>query len=214
MTVQEVSRTEISSDDVARFRENGFVRLRNVLTPAAVERLRSAMAQALETFGASPSSYDVTAMADALWSDETEYDTGGSRQHDLSAFATAIRTAGHPRLLEASSSVAPAGRFLVDTSIWRRVELLADFALHGPLPKIASALLDTGRVRYYDDQLSSRSRARRIARRSIRTFPISTSMETAAASCGFRWTPCARAPERSLTSPALTNGACSTRTSS
>jgi len=153
MTVQEVSRTEISSEDIARFRENGFVRLRNVLTPAAVERLRSAMAQALETFGASPSSYDVTAMADALWSDETEYDTGGSRQHDLSAFATAIRTAGHPRLLATPSSPAPGGRFLVDTSIWRRIELLADFALHGPLPKIASALLDIGRVRYYDDQL-------------------------------------------------------------
>jgi len=153
MTVQEVNRTDISGEDVARFRENGFVKLENILAPTTVVRLRLAMAQALETLGASPNSYDVTAMADALWSDMASYDTGGSRQHDLSAFATAIRTAGHPRLLDTPPSPALTGRFLVDTGIWRRIELLADFALHGPLPKIVSSLLGIERVRYYDDQL-------------------------------------------------------------
>jgi hypothetical protein len=153
MTVQEVNRTELSPADVAQFRAQGFVRLKGILSPPTVERLREAMTQALNTLHASPSGYDVTAMADALWSDPSSYDTGGSQQHDLSAFASAIHTAGHPRLLDAAPSEALTGRFLVDTSIWRRIPLLADFALHGPLPKIAAQLLGADRVRYYDDQL-------------------------------------------------------------
>jgi ectoine hydroxylase-related dioxygenase (phytanoyl-CoA dioxygenase family) len=153
MTLQEAVRTVVLPGHVEEFRSKGFVQLAGLLSPATIERLRRAMTEALESFDTSPSSYDITAMADSLWDTQRRYDTGTSRQHDLTAFKKAIDAAGHPRLLDADRWVAKDGRFLVDTSVWRRVPLLAEFALHGPLGRIASVLLGAERIRYYDDQL-------------------------------------------------------------
>jgi ectoine hydroxylase-related dioxygenase (phytanoyl-CoA dioxygenase family) len=153
MTVQEIDRFQVLPEQAAQFREQGFVKLPGLLPPTTVERLRAAMTEALATFKESPSSYDITAMADSLWDEEQRYDTGSSAQHDLAAFKEAIDAAGHPRLVDAERSQANDGRFLVDTSVWRRVRLLAEFALEGPLGRIASLLLGAPRIRYYDDQL-------------------------------------------------------------
>lgn len=153
MTLQEFDRSTLSPDEIEEFGSKGFVRLRGLLSPATVERLRDAMDQALATFAQSPSSYDITAMADSLWDDTHRYDTGTSQQHDLAAFKAAIVEAGHPRLVDAERSAETPGRFLVDTSVWRRVPSLADFALRGPLGRVASQLLGTPNIRYFDDQL-------------------------------------------------------------
>jgi len=151
MTVHD-TQSPVTPADVTHFWEQGYVRLRGILTPDVVEQLREAMSEALKTFRSSPSSYDITAIADAIWTD-TNFAAEGSEQHDIAAFRSAIKDAGFPRLLDKAPEAAKRGRFLVDTSVWRRVSLLADVVLHGVLPQVAATLLQRERIRYYDDQL-------------------------------------------------------------
>jgi ectoine hydroxylase-related dioxygenase (phytanoyl-CoA dioxygenase family) len=142
----------ITADEVAHFRKFGFVCLRNVLSASQVDDLREAMADALTTLKTSPNSYNVTAAANAVWADQN-VDNQGSEQHDLALLAQAIRAAGLNRLVDEASPGTKRGNFLLDTSVWRRVPLLADFCTHGQLGPISGALLDVPAVRYYDDQI-------------------------------------------------------------
>jgi ectoine hydroxylase-related dioxygenase (phytanoyl-CoA dioxygenase family) len=143
----------ITSEEVAQFQKFGFVCLRNVLSAAQVDDLREAMAQALATFKTSPSSYDVTAAADAIWRKEDDVDQQGSEQHDLKLLAQAIRAAKLNRLVDEKAADVPRGKFLLDTSVWRRVRLLAEFCTDSQLPAISAALLGVPDIRYYDDQI-------------------------------------------------------------
>jgi ectoine hydroxylase-related dioxygenase (phytanoyl-CoA dioxygenase family) len=139
-------------EEIAHFRKFGFVCLRNVLSAVQVDDLREAMSEALATLRTSPSSYNVTAAADAVWANEN-VDNQGSEQHDLALLAQAIRAAKLNRLVDDASPDVPRGNFLLDTSVWRRVPMLARFCTDSQLPAISAALLGASEVRYYDDQL-------------------------------------------------------------
>lgn len=143
---------DIAPIEVARFWRHGFVRLEGLLRPREIANLRSAMSDALETFSASPNSYDLTTAADEVWRGD-DVDDQGSAQHDLDALAHAVRGAGARRLVDRAKEGTPRGKFLLDTSVWRRVPALAEFALHSCLPRIAATLLDVSALRYYDDQI-------------------------------------------------------------
>lgn len=135
-----------------QFSEAGFVRLKAVLSTDEVSMLRRAMALALQTLNKSPNSYNVTAAADAIWKDETVEDQG-STQHDLALLAAAIRSSNLPRLVDKAAEGGTRGNFLLDTSVWRRVPQLAEFAIGGKMGRIAAELLGVSPVRYYDDQM-------------------------------------------------------------
>jgi ectoine hydroxylase-related dioxygenase (phytanoyl-CoA dioxygenase family) len=130
----------------------GFLKLPGLLSSEEVNLLRRGMATALRTFNGSPNSYNVTAAADSIWNNNAVEDQG-STQHDVAALAAAIRASALPRLVDAADAGAPRGNFLLDTSVWRRVPELAQFALAGKLAGISAQLLGVERVRYYDDQL-------------------------------------------------------------
>jgi ectoine hydroxylase-related dioxygenase (phytanoyl-CoA dioxygenase family) len=140
------------AEEIAAFRKDGYVKLPAILSNEEVEVLRSAMASALETLATSPNGYDVTSTADVLWTPDASVESEAS-QHDLQLLAAAVRASGHPRLLDKAPGQTKRGRFLVDTSVWRRVDELAVFALDGPLPAFAAELLGVDEIRYYDDQL-------------------------------------------------------------
>jgi hypothetical protein len=111
------------------------------------------MAHALSTFASSPNAYNVTAAADAFWRNEAANDNHTSTQHDLGALAKLVRESHQRRLVDSPTQGSERGRFLLDTSVWRRTPALADFALMSFLPEIAAGLLGTDAVRFYDDQL-------------------------------------------------------------
>src|SRR5215469_10406896 len=142
----------ISQSQIDHFNEYGYVRLGGLLSRSDVSNLREAMTQALATFASSPNSYNVTAVADAFWSDAAN-DNQGSAQHDLAELAQCVRKSGHPRLVDEQIAGTRRGRFLLDTSAWRRTRELERFALASTLPAISATLLQAGEIRYYDDQL-------------------------------------------------------------
>ena len=147
-----LKQTAVSAADVEHFQEFGFVRLANLLQPQEMTSLGHAMRQALDTLSQSPNAYDVTAAADAFWAQEAANDNLDARQHDLAALAKAVRESNLPRLVDAAPE-GPRGKFILDTSVWRRVPALAAFALSSKLPEIAATLLAKPAVRYYDDQM-------------------------------------------------------------
>jgi len=146
------STAPVPSDDIVSFREHGFVKLRGLLAPHELDGLRAALEHAVTSLAQSPSAYDVTAAADWLWDDRAALSTGQSVQHDLDVLAQAVRRSNSSRLVDRPANGA-RGHFLLDTSVWRRVPALADFALTSVLPRLAAALLGCQSIRYYDDQL-------------------------------------------------------------
>lgn len=153
MSLHKLKSVSVARHEYEAFRRDGYVHLPGILTARDIERLRDAMAQAVATFGASPNSYDLTSAADEAWGGAEDIDDQGSQQYDLNAFARLVRSSDLPRLVDKRQSGAPRGKFLLDTSVWRRVPALADFALHSVLPRLAAGLLAVPAVRYYDDQL-------------------------------------------------------------
>ena len=142
----------ITPEEISHFQKFGFVRLRNILSASQVDELRVAMSEAVATLKSSPNAYDVTAAADAVWRDE-EVNDQGSVQHDLQLLAQAIRAAKLNRLVDEADPQVKRGKFLLDTSVWRRVPALAEFCTSSQLPAISASLLATPRIRYYDDQI-------------------------------------------------------------
>jgi ectoine hydroxylase-related dioxygenase (phytanoyl-CoA dioxygenase family) len=142
----------LTETERVHFWEKGFLKLPQLLSSQDVSLLRGAMRTALQTFDQSPNSYNVTAAADSFWNDEAVTDQG-STQHDLSALATAIRSSDLPRLVDQKGEGAPRGNFLLDTSVWRRVPALAEFAIRSKLAGLSAELLKASQIRYYDDQL-------------------------------------------------------------
>lgn len=134
------------------FSEYGYVRLNGVLAPDEVAVLRQAMARAQSSFKYSPNSYNVTVAADSVWGQEAVGD-GDPIPHDLAALAAAIRASNLSRLADPSADNGTRGNFLLDTSVWRRVPELAQFALGEKLAGISAQLLDAPRIRFYDDQM-------------------------------------------------------------
>lgn len=142
----------LSQEQRDMFEHDGFVALRGVLKRPHLEQLREAMDLALKTFAESPNSYDVTHAADQFWT-ETPPSDQGSVQYDLGGLAKAVRASGLRRLMDHGAPELSRGRFLVDTGVWRRAPALAELALKGLLPRVASELISTHPLRFYDDQL-------------------------------------------------------------
>lgn len=153
MTIHRPIDSALSLGDVAHFWKFGYVKLTGVLSEEKVDLMRDAMDRAIETFDESPSSYNATAVGDAFWSEEEAIDDQGSVQHDLRTLSAAIRKSGFRRLVDEAPTSLPRGRFLIDTSVWRREPRLAEFAKKGTMPEIAATLLAVERLRFFDDQL-------------------------------------------------------------
>jgi hypothetical protein len=139
--------------DVNHFWKFGYVKLRGFLYDHELDDLRDAMDDALSTYEASPNFYNVTAIGDSIWGNAEEIDAASSTQHDVNALGNFMRESGYPRLLDKPKNSVPRGRFLVDTSVWRREPRLASIALEGSIPAAAATLLGVNRTRFFDDQL-------------------------------------------------------------
>jgi ectoine hydroxylase-related dioxygenase (phytanoyl-CoA dioxygenase family) len=144
---------DITAAEIAHFQTHGYVALRGVLSGDQVAALRDAVKAGVDSFAASPNSYNVTAAADALWGAAETYKNETSTQHDLGALAKAIAESDLPRLLDQPNPEQPRGSFLLDTGVWRRVPALAAFVQRGQLPGVAASLLDLPTIRFFDDQV-------------------------------------------------------------
>jgi len=145
----------LSQSDRRAFARDGVVCVRGALAPEDVAGLERAIERAVSAIGTTPTGYDITAVADAVWTDNRAHvDARGAQQYNLDAFAALVR-ATKAELLRDTPRVprATKGRFLVDTGVWTRCTEMRSLALSSRLPQIGGELLGATHVRFYDDQI-------------------------------------------------------------
>lgn len=145
----------LGEQDAQTFRRDGVVCLRGVLEPEEVRRLAAAIDRATERLWDSPSGYDVTSIASAIWESSSGTIEGqNSSQYQLDDMARFVRASGAPPLFDPDAErVGSKGRFLIDTGVCSRDGCLRDLAVNSALPEIAARLLGSEKVNFYDDQI-------------------------------------------------------------
>lgn len=142
----------MTSDDVESFRRDGVVCLRGALGSVEIGDLVDAIGCAIKSIGSTPTGYDVTAVADAVWRQpEKIIGSEGASQYDLQALADYVHAQGAKPVRD--SDLKGAGRFLLDTGVWTRSRSMRRVALSNALAEIAGVLLEARHVRFYDDQI-------------------------------------------------------------
>lgn len=152
----------ISDDDVETFQRDGVVCLRGVISLENVEALAMSIDDAVATLSTSSAGYDLTSISKAIEDDDiAALRESSSGQYNVEGIAQAIKDTGSDLLLDArekndfggEGEQAGRGRFFLDTGVAARSEPFRDFALHGQCPEIASKLLRSETINFYDDQI-------------------------------------------------------------
>jgi Phytanoyl-CoA dioxygenase (PhyH) len=142
----------ITRDEVAAYKVAGVVLLRGILDLASVNTLRRCIDEAVQTIGQSPSGYDMSALTRAFENNDQRMlksESGG--QHDVAGIVEYMKASGKPLLFDESK--AAKGSFLLDTGIATRLREFRRFCIAGAVPEIAGALLDSGKVNFFGDQI-------------------------------------------------------------
>lgn len=142
----------ITPDEAAAYDRAGVVLLRGVLDLASVNALRRCIDEAIAAIRVSPSGYDLTALTRAAGrSDLAALAAGSGVPLDAAAITEFIKASGKPFLLDDIESAM--GRFLLDTGVAARQKAFRRFAINGPGPEIAAALLRPERLTFFGDQI-------------------------------------------------------------
>jgi hypothetical protein len=146
--------TLLGETDRRAFARDGVVCLRGVLSTSELTQLRRSIDRVVAAIGSTPTGYDVTAVADAVWTEGPRHiETGQARQYNLDGFAAYVRASGAALLRDPAAAGQAKGRFLVETGTWTRDPLFRGVALSSALPQIAGELLEAAHIRFYDDQI-------------------------------------------------------------
>jgi ectoine hydroxylase-related dioxygenase (phytanoyl-CoA dioxygenase family) len=142
----------VTPDEIASYNHNGVVLLRGILELQSVNSLRRAIDAAVSTMADSPSGYDISLVRRAAQREDRNAlrETEGG-QHDVSGIMAHIKASGKSFLLDQIER--GNGSFLLDTGVAFRIGEFRKFALNGPGPEIAGALLQSETVRFYNDQI-------------------------------------------------------------
>jgi ectoine hydroxylase-related dioxygenase (phytanoyl-CoA dioxygenase family) len=142
----------VPDDDIADFRRDGVVCLRGVLNADQMRSLGDAIDALTGRIGDGPAGYDVTAIRRHLFAeDAADSSAEAQRQYDGDAIRQSLSASRALPLLDRRAS--GKGRFLIDTSTWRRDRRIRRLALDSALPEIAGQLLGASRVNFCDDQI-------------------------------------------------------------
>jgi hypothetical protein len=137
------------------FDRDGVVCVRGALSRDEVARLARAIDRAVAGIGSTPTGYDITAIADAVWEERRAHiDARAARQYNLDGLAALVQATEAKLLRDRPAPASPkGGRFLVETGVWTRCDDMREVALTSALARIAGILLDARHIRFYDDQI-------------------------------------------------------------
>jgi ectoine hydroxylase-related dioxygenase (phytanoyl-CoA dioxygenase family) len=144
--------TILDKTDIAAFARDGVVCLRQVINPKRIADLTVALDELAAAIPGSRAGYDVTKLRRNIWNTPvSDVHDGVAQQHDFGAITAAIKEAGAEALVERGAE--DRGHFLLDTSTWRRNEVVRELALDSSMPGIAAQLMHANKINYCDDQI-------------------------------------------------------------
>lgn len=148
----------VTDADVETFQNDGVVCLRGVICPDNVAALAQSIDEAVSTLNTSSAGYDLTAISTAIETDDiAALRSQSAGQYNVEGIAQAIKDTGSDLLLEelpdAAKKENKRGRFFLDTGVSSRSVRFRDFVLNSQCPEIASRLLKSETINFYDDQI-------------------------------------------------------------
>jgi Phytanoyl-CoA dioxygenase (PhyH) len=145
----------ITSDEIEAYQRDGFVCLRQVISPASIEAIKGSIDRVMAALDRSYGGYNLTAIVDAIANgDQSALKAQSGKQYDVEALGQAIKASGKPLLKDVQ--VTPPkrkGSFLLDTGVAAKDQSFRHFALLGECAEIAAALLKSEKINFYDDQI-------------------------------------------------------------
>ncbi len=151
-----MERKEIAVECDARrtFERDGVVLLRNILSAAEVEKLRTAVDHQLASKAASPTAYDFQEMADRFWNMRERFQSENATRFDLERLTDIVAADPQARpLFEDGPADAPREKasFFYEAAGWRRYREIRQVAMDSRLPELMSELLATSYVNFWED---------------------------------------------------------------
>jgi hypothetical protein len=142
----------VTKDEIAAYQIAGVVHLRGILALPAVNALRRSIDEAVRLIGQSPSGYDLSYLTRAAETgDQDGLSAISGGQHDIAGIMDYVKASGKPLLLDKTEEAK--GSFLLDTGIATKLREFKNFSLKGAAPEIAAALLNSGKVNFFGDQI-------------------------------------------------------------
>jgi ectoine hydroxylase-related dioxygenase (phytanoyl-CoA dioxygenase family) len=145
----------ITKEEIDTYARDGVVCLRGVLSRDSIKAIEDAIETAMATLDKSYGGYNLTAIVDAIASDDqATLKAQSGKQYNVEVLGQAIKASGKP-LLSETAGEAPKrkGSFLLDSGVAARDMNFRTFALLGECPEIAAALLRSRKINFYDDQV-------------------------------------------------------------
>lgn len=134
------------------FEADGVVCLRNQISPEEIEKLRLSIDRQTQGVSTSPTAYDFENIADQLWAASNGISAGEAARFEVNALAQMILADPTARpLQEPQAATKSTGSFVYDASGWRHDDGIRELALDSVLPQLASELLGSECVNFWED---------------------------------------------------------------
>lgn len=134
------------------FEKDGVVCLRNQISPEEIAMLRLSIDKQTQAVTTSPTAYDFESIADQLWAASNGISIGDAERFEVNALAQMILADPNARpLQEPEKQEKSSGSFVYDASGWRHDSGIRQLALDSVLPQLASELLSSECVNFWED---------------------------------------------------------------
>jgi len=145
---------KLTQADIATYERDGVVHLKSVITSSEVQALRNAVGQQIANKENSKSAYDFEDMQRQAFSSEPQdFDFGTSERFDIELLKFIVETDPEARPVrdKLSDDDDQSGSFFHDAAGWRHYPEIETVACHSALPKIATDLLRTEYLHFWED---------------------------------------------------------------
>lgn len=146
--------TPALTEDVAtQYEKDGFLHLKNVLTPEQVEGLRQVVTAQIKMLPTSQTAYDFEKLAEQMWAGEDDIGAGHADRFDLELYKAMIDhdDAARPMLERPNRKCDKEGQFFYDAAGWRLYESVRNVAFDSALPELCAQLLGTQYLNFWED---------------------------------------------------------------
>ena len=140
-----------SEADIATFKKDGVVCLRNVMSSSDIESLRTDVDEQRTWIGKGHSAYDLEDMAIQLWKDGRVDDVGQSDRFDLMQLDYLLEADPDSRPIRDKIDNEGAGEFFYGSAGWLMQKGVREAALDSTLPATVTHLLQSEYLNFWED---------------------------------------------------------------
>jgi len=146
--------TELTVEQIAKYEKDGFLHLKNVITPSEISALRTAVSDQIRSLGQTRTGYDFESIANQIWSGKDTIQTDTADRFEVEYYKAMINDDIDAKPIRGkfkNDSRDKDGMFFYDAGGWRAHRGIREVALDSALPALCAKLMESGYVNFWDD---------------------------------------------------------------